>query len=241
VISPNDAAEPGDVPESSYLRDRRGHFAGALVVLTLLVAAAVWWHSPRDGAKPPGTADRVPVVGLPERTVAVMPFDDLSLQHDNGQLALALPEMVLQRLGSIKDLIVIARSSSFAFIGSKWTHVTSAGSSMPASWSKVRLQRVADRLRITAQLVDAQTGKQLKAMRIRANPTPISRSTTVTTLPPTCPPGRNRHTWLRSLPPRSPVGTLGAPIRLPQLAVSFFERNAAPQPALAPTAVIVGY
>jgi hypothetical protein len=89
---------------------------GTAGILVAVGAALVWRHdrvqvkaAPRDGT--------VTVEALPARTVAVLPFEDLSLQHDGAPLARAVPEMILQRLGSVKDLVVIARASSFSHEG----------------------------------------------------------------------------------------------------------------------------
>jgi TolB-like protein/Tfp pilus assembly protein PilF len=108
---------------------------------------------------------QVAVTGAPIRAVAVMPFEDLSLEHDNGQLALALPEMVLQRLGMVNDLIVIARSSSFAFLG-KQIDAREIGARLEARYLvEGALQRVGNRLRVTAQLIDAKSGTQVKSLQ----------------------------------------------------------------------------
>jgi TolB-like protein/DNA-binding winged helix-turn-helix (wHTH) protein/Tfp pilus assembly protein PilF len=137
--------------------------AAALIVLAgVSVAAWVYLKSPRPAVIKQG-AD-VAVNGAPIRTVAVMPFEDLSIGHDSGQLALALPVMVLQRLGMVNDLIVIARSSSFAFIG-KNLDAREIGARLDARYLvEGALQRVGDRLRINAQLVDAKSGQQLKSL-----------------------------------------------------------------------------
>ena len=106
----------------------------------------------------------VTVTGLPAHTVAVLPFDDLSLARDNGQLALGLSEMVLQRLGSVKELLVIARSSSFAFNGQQ-VDAREIGRRLAARYLvEGSVQHIQDRLRVTTQLVDAESGQQLRAL-----------------------------------------------------------------------------
>jgi len=71
---------------------------------------------------------------------------------------------VLQRLGSVKQLIVIARSSSFSFIG-KQVDAREIGQRLAARYLvEGTLQRADDRIRVTAQLIDAQTGEQLRSL-----------------------------------------------------------------------------
>jgi TolB-like protein len=55
----------------------------------------------------------VDVVEVRPRSVAVMPFENLSAEPDNQYIALGMADSVLHRLASLPELIVIARSSSF--------------------------------------------------------------------------------------------------------------------------------
>jgi TolB-like protein/DNA-binding winged helix-turn-helix (wHTH) protein/Tfp pilus assembly protein PilF len=154
-------------PPVSGLWSRRMLFM-AIACIFAVGATALLWHlrrSARQGVADLASDSQVTVTGLPSRTVAVLPFDDLSIKHDNGQLALALPEMVLQRLGSIKELIVIARSSSFVFIG-RQVDAREIGRRLNARYLvEGALQRTEDHLRVTAQLVDAQTGEQVRSLK----------------------------------------------------------------------------
>jgi TolB-like protein/DNA-binding winged helix-turn-helix (wHTH) protein/Tfp pilus assembly protein PilF len=145
----------------------RRNLTMAIAGVVVVAAAALLLRQQIHPAKVAGVSARptqVTVTGLPPRTVAVLPFDDLSIKRDNGQLALAVPEMVLQRLGTVKELIVIARSSSFAFIGQQ-VDAREIGKRLAARYLvEGALQRVDNRLRITAQLVDAQTGAELRSL-----------------------------------------------------------------------------
>jgi len=173
AVPPLDSADgtPSHTDPVLRTKPRRFWIAGiGLGALIGLAALALWypkigWIDRASRAK----ALQATVTGLPSRTIAVMPFDDLSINHDNGQLALALPEMVLQRLGTVQDLIVIARSSSFAFIGQR-VDAREIGRRLDARYLvEGSLQRMDNRLRITAQLVDAQTGKQLRSLSFDRN------------------------------------------------------------------------
>jgi TolB-like protein/DNA-binding winged helix-turn-helix (wHTH) protein/Tfp pilus assembly protein PilF len=142
-----------------------------IVIAVAVVLAGAAFFSGRLGGRHKAAIDQrkpteVTVSGIQPRTVAVLPFDDLSIQGDNGRLAQAVPEMVLQRLGTVKELIVIARSSSFSFIG-RQIDAREIGRRLDARYLvEGTLQRVDDRLRVTAQLVDAQTGLQLRSLRL---------------------------------------------------------------------------
>jgi TolB-like protein/DNA-binding winged helix-turn-helix (wHTH) protein/Tfp pilus assembly protein PilF len=102
---------------------------------------------------------------LPARTVAVLPFQNLSLEQGNDYLGLGIAEMVLNRLSQTNDLLVIARSSSFAFLGRN-VDARVIGRELNARFLvQGSVQREGQHLRVTAQLVDAASGRQLKALR----------------------------------------------------------------------------
>jgi TolB-like protein len=109
-------------------------------------------------------SESVDVVGLPPRTVAVLPFQNLSADPANAFLGLGVAEIVLNRLAGSEALVVIARSSSFAFEGRN-VDAREIGRQLGARYLvQGGVQRAGDRLRVTSQLVDAQTGRQLRAL-----------------------------------------------------------------------------
>jgi len=92
------------------------------------------------------------------RTVAVLPFDNISPDAVDAYLAQGLPEMILNRLSRIDGLSVIARNSSFVLdtrsidsreIGRRLNSGYLIGGSV---------QHEADRLRVAVQLVDTAAG-----------------------------------------------------------------------------------
>ena len=92
------------------------------------------------------------------RTVAVLPFDNISADAADAYLAQGFPEMILNRLSRIEGLSVIARNSSFALptnnidsseIGRRLNSGYLVGGSV---------QREADRLRVAVHLVDSAAG-----------------------------------------------------------------------------------
>jgi TolB-like protein/DNA-binding winged helix-turn-helix (wHTH) protein/Tfp pilus assembly protein PilF len=97
-------------------------------------------------------------IGAPARTVAVLPFDNISADAADAYLAQGFPEMILNRLSRIEGLSVIARNSSFALptnnidsseIGRRLNSGYLVGGSV---------QREADRLRVAVHLVDSAAG-----------------------------------------------------------------------------------
>jgi len=144
-------------------RARTRVILGVVAALALMGIATYAVFALRPPPAAPKT-DSVSVVGLPPRTVAVLPFENLSSDPANKYLALGMAEMVLNRLASVSGLVVIARASSFkAAEGSVDARET--GKVLNARYLvEGSVQREGEKLRVTARLIDAQSGAQLQAL-----------------------------------------------------------------------------
>jgi TolB-like protein len=110
----------------------------------------------------PSSAGREAFAGDEDRgeepSIAVVPFANLSADEENEYIADGLAEEILNSLARIPDLKVIARTSSFAFRG------TAQGIASIAAALRVRyvlegsVRRAGNRIRVTAQLIDAVDG-----------------------------------------------------------------------------------
>jgi TolB-like protein len=97
---------------------------------------------------------------LPEKSIAVLPFVDMSEKHDQEYFGDGMAEEVLGLLGKLPGHTVIARTSSFQF--------KSTNEDVRAIASKLGVRNVVEgsvrrsgpRIRVTAQLIDAQSGTQ---------------------------------------------------------------------------------
>ena len=76
-----------------------------------------------------------------------------------------MTEDVITDLSKVGGLLVIARNSSFAYKGQGSTYVSVARELGVRSVLEGSIRRAGDRVRITAQLIDAETGGQLWAER----------------------------------------------------------------------------
>jgi TolB-like protein/DNA-binding winged helix-turn-helix (wHTH) protein/Tfp pilus assembly protein PilF len=143
----------------------------AFVMLACVLAVALfaygwyydWWLA-RDAAPPTVTTSPL-AANLPSRTVAILPFANLSTDTHDEFVALGLSEGVLHRLADIRDLTLIARTSSFAF-RDKPADARDIGRALNARYLvEGSVQRSGVRLRVTAQLIDATTGGHLWSLR----------------------------------------------------------------------------
>ncbi|WP_046868391.1 adenylate/guanylate cyclase domain-containing protein [Microvirga massiliensis] len=121
--------------------------AAAMVLLALGLLGGIsrfYW----PGSEPP--------VGKP--AIAVLPFDNLPGDQSTGLLADGLTEDIITDLARFRDLAVIARNSTAVYKG-RPVDVREVGRNLNVGYVlEGSVQRQADRLRVTAQLIDATTG-----------------------------------------------------------------------------------
>ena len=110
--------------------------------------------------------DALPVLALPVKpSIAVMPFENLSGDRAQDYFADGMVEDIIAGLSRIKWLLVIARNSTFAYEGQP-VDVKRVGRELSVRYTLEGSVRKADeRVRIGAQLVEAETGVHLWAHR----------------------------------------------------------------------------
>jgi Predicted integral membrane protein len=116
--------------------------------------------------KPGGTENlRSHMQRPPVRSVAVLPFADLSAERDQEHFADGVAEEILNALTKIGDLRVPARSSCFAFRGLNLDAREIGRRLGVEALLEGSVRKAGQRLRITVQLIDARNGYQLWSER----------------------------------------------------------------------------
>lgn len=101
----------------------------------------------------------------PERSIAILPFENLGGDPEREYFSDGLVEDLITALSRKRSLFVIARNSSFSFKGTA-TDVRRIGRKLGVGYVLEGGVRTAgERLRITAQLIDARTGAHVWADR----------------------------------------------------------------------------
>jgi len=100
---------------------------------------------------------------VPEKSIAVLPFQNLSSDPDNAYFADGVQEEILTRLAKIADLKVISRSSTQQYQSKPGNFAEIAKQLGVANILEGSVQKAADQVRVNVQLVNAQTGSQLWA------------------------------------------------------------------------------
>jgi TolB-like protein/Tfp pilus assembly protein PilF len=100
---------------------------------------------------------------LPAKSIAVLPFENLSRDPDNAYFTEGIQEEILTRLAKIADLKVISRTSTQRFRSSPNNLPQIAKQLGVANILQGSVQKAADQVRVTVQLINATTDAHLWA------------------------------------------------------------------------------
>ncbi len=95
---------------------------------------------------------------LPAKSIAVLPFVDLSQAKDQEYFCDGISEEILDALAKVEGLRVVARTSSFSFKGKNADVAEIAQKLNAQTVLEGSLRREGNRIRITAQLINARDG-----------------------------------------------------------------------------------
>ncbi|MEA3179996.1 MAG: eukaryotic-like serine/threonine-protein kinase [Gammaproteobacteria bacterium] len=143
-----------------------GAVTTALAVVLLTIGYTILHESPAPIKIAPsvgGIASFMPAVAPAsvERSVAVLPFVDLSEKRDQEYFSDGLAEELLDLLVKIPGLRVIARTSSFSFKGKTDDIPTIARQLNVDNILEGSVRKSGNRLRVTTRLIRAATGEEL--------------------------------------------------------------------------------
>ena len=139
----------------------------AVVVVALIVLGAiagVVWKFYLSSSKTPLKVASVERMAFPlpkKPSIAVLPFDNLSGDPNQDYIADGISENIISALSKISEMLVIARNSTFTYKG-KPVKVQQVAEELGVRYVlEGSAQKIGDRVRITAQLIDATTGHHL--------------------------------------------------------------------------------
>jgi adenylate cyclase len=138
--------------------------AAALIAVGVAVALRLhFWSGNHSGAQTPAAA------AITDKSIAVLPFVDMSEKKDQEYFADGLAEELLDLLAQVPDLKVPARSSSFFFKGSS-VPVRNVGHDLGVAYVlEGGVRKAGDIIRVSVQLVRADSGYQVWAQTYERN------------------------------------------------------------------------
>ena len=135
-----------------------------MMVLAAITVAVVWWQLQSSDTKPgsvPGLKMAAVTNGKP--FIAVLPFDNMSDDPEQEYFSDGMTEEIITRLSTNPGIFVIARNSTFLYKG-KGTPIQQIGRELNARYVvEGSVRKAGNRIRVTAQLIDATTESHIWA------------------------------------------------------------------------------
>jgi len=155
---------PVEVKKKIVVRGLRKVAIAAAVILILAGAAGIIWHFYFRPPPVEVVTEAEMAFPLPDKpSIAVLPFANVSGDPEQEYIADGITEQIITTLARNPNLFVIASNSTFTYKG-KPVKVQQVSRDLGIRYVvEGSVQRSGEKIRITAQLVDATTGKHMWA------------------------------------------------------------------------------
>ena len=157
----------GEAP--AVRRERRGIDRKLNYVLgALLLVAVAYLAAERVGLINGSRKVSTVATGIVEKSIAVLPFENLSSDKENAYFADGIQDEILTKLSTIADLKVISRTSTTRY-KSKPEDLRAVSQQLGvATVLEGSVQKAVDKVRVNVQLIDARADSHLWAKRLIA-------------------------------------------------------------------------
>ena len=173
-ITPEGIKRESEVSPNESITAHTGRRLVGITIALAVIAAGLFAFQllrPRAGRPMEGGAPATPASeglagarpSIPEKSIAVLPFDNLSRDPDNAYFAEGIQDEILTRLAKVADLKVISRTSTQHFKSSPDNLPDIARQLGVANILEGSVQRSADQVRVNVQLIKAATDAHLWA------------------------------------------------------------------------------
>lgn len=156
----------GDAQHRRFnVRSLRNWGIPAALALLLLIGVPAMWLAQRNTSADTSSVART-VFPLPEKpSIAVLPFDNLSSDAEQGYFADGMTDDLITELSKLSGIFVIARNSTFTYKGKPTTAQQVAEELGVHYILEGSVRREGNHVRVNAQLIDAIEGHHLWAER----------------------------------------------------------------------------
>ena len=173
-LTPEGIKRSADVGPGAAARPRTGRklivtlslvatLALGLLLFRSLRPQAVATDAPANASAAPTTP---PAEAIPTKSIAILPFQNLSKDEENAFFADGVQDEILTTLAKVADLKVISRTSVMQYKNPEKRNLPEIAQALKvAHVLEGSVQRSANRVRVTAQLIDARTDAHLWAER----------------------------------------------------------------------------
>jgi DNA-binding winged helix-turn-helix (wHTH) protein/TolB-like protein/Tfp pilus assembly protein PilF len=154
ITLPEIAVIENAIPKSTSTSNKKIALIAAMVVLLSSLIFAGYWQSTNWSGSEKTTSNI--------KTIAVLPFNSLSGNEEDHALGLGMADALIIKLGQLEQVIVRPTSNVRQFTNRQQTDAVSAGKSLRVeAVFEGTIQRTADRIRVTAQLINVADGRQI--------------------------------------------------------------------------------
>ncbi len=157
-LTPEGLKRTGEVgPEKSIAR-RTGRKLDFVIIGVLLVVITLLILDRR------GRAPRPPQAAVLEKSLAVLPFQNMSDEKENAFFADGVQDDILTALAKVADLKVISRTSVMGYAANEKRDLRAIGQALRvAHVLEGSVRRAGGKVRVTVQLIDTRTNRNLWA------------------------------------------------------------------------------
>ncbi|MBK5101537.1 MAG: tetratricopeptide repeat protein [Desulfobacteraceae bacterium] len=157
--------EPGPEAPKVPLWRRKTVLAGALAVLVAIIGLGIWNFYFRPPPIERASVERMAYPLSDKPSIAVLPFTNMSEDTKQEYFSDGITEEIITGLSKMPQVFVIARNSTFTYKG-KPVKIQQVSEELGVRYVlEGSFRKVGDRVRVTAQLIDATTGHHLWAER----------------------------------------------------------------------------
>ncbi|MEY2540306.1 MAG: hypothetical protein QOG67_4046 [Verrucomicrobiota bacterium] len=170
-ITPEGIKRESEIGPNESITPRTGRKIVGITVVLAVIAAAMFVYQfvrssatvmPRQG-EVATSSGATPASAVSEKSIAVLPFANLSRDPDNAYFAEGVQDEILTRLAHVADLKVISRTSTEKYKSAPENLRQIAQQLGVAHILEGSVQKAADRVRITVQLIKAANDSHLWA------------------------------------------------------------------------------
>ena len=169
-ITPEGVKRAEDVPLNESITRKTGRKLTVLIIVVAGIATGLlWFQFARSKSAPvaPASTAEVPSVAataaVPEKSIAVLPFENLSDDKQNAFFTDGVQDEILTDLAKVADLKVISRTSVMQYKTGARNLQEIARALKVSHVVEGSVQRSVNRVRVTAQLIDARNDTHLWA------------------------------------------------------------------------------
>ena len=146
---------------------KRSLIIGLLLLIAAVLVVGLAIVTYKNTRRSAATTTKTTLASLPEKSIAVLPFENMSAEKDDAFFADGIQDDVLATLGKIKDLKVIGRASVMIYRGAAIAgKLREVGQALQVSHVlEGSVRRSANRVVVNVELIDTRNDKQVWSQR----------------------------------------------------------------------------